>query len=174
MQRSAAGLGPLTVAGPTAHCACAVQTLYHGVPAIIIPLYGEQPLNADRVDQLGAGIGLRIETPIDDSELDLRLSAAFKQIFGSDSFAREAQRISKLMRAEHWTPVEKAASGCLAVIEVPCLPVPCLQARYGILHCSAFSVMIDIAAAHNKHCPVSWPAKTAAHQSIGHCMHQLS
>lgn len=91
-----------------------VQGLYHGVPMIIIPLYVEQPLNANRIENLGAGIALRIASPINAKELAQQLGSAFKRILASDSYAKEAQHISKLMRAQRWTPVQKAASASRA------------------------------------------------------------
>ncbi|KAK9806604.1 hypothetical protein WJX73_008120 [Symbiochloris irregularis] len=88
----------------------ALEGLYHGVPMIMIPLYVEQPLNANRIQNLGAGIALQIASPINPRELAQNLGTAFERVLATDSYAEKARHISKLMRAERWTPAQKAAS----------------------------------------------------------------
>ncbi|KAK9794958.1 hypothetical protein WJX73_003384 [Symbiochloris irregularis] len=86
------------------------EAWYHAVPMIIIPLYGEQPWHAKQVEALGAGLGIHIASPIDIAQLARLLSAAFTKLLATDDYLNTARRYSQLMRAERWTPVEKAAS----------------------------------------------------------------
>ena len=87
-----------------------LQSFFHGVPMIVIPLYGEQPWNARQAEHLGAGIGLDIASPIDAQELAQQLSAALANMLATDAYALKAQHVSKLMRKQRWSPMEKAAS----------------------------------------------------------------
>lgn len=77
---------------------------------IVIPLYAEQPWHASQVHMLGNGIGLKIPSPITAAALAESLAAAFTKILATDSYLLKAQQISRRMRAERWTPVQKAAS----------------------------------------------------------------
>lgn len=98
-----------------------VQGLYHGTPMIVIPLYAEQPWHASQVQHLGNGIGLKIPSPITAEVLGQSLSAAFSKILGTDDYLVKAQQISQRMRAERWTPVQKAASEPLLASVMLCL-----------------------------------------------------
>lgn len=62
------------------------ETLTAGVPVVVIPLFAEQPANADRIAQLGAGLQLDIGQTSADS-----LTAACEEILGDRSFAYRAK-----------------------------------------------------------------------------------
>ncbi|KAK9788715.1 hypothetical protein WJX73_009149 [Symbiochloris irregularis] len=86
------------------------ETIYHGTPAIIIPLIVEQTYNANQAEMLGFGLAIDLPAPLDLKILEQHLTRAFKKILASDSYSHKAKELSHLMRAKRWTPVEKAAS----------------------------------------------------------------
>ena len=86
------------------------QSFYHGVPVIVLPIILEQPWHAKQAQHLGAGIDLDVATPINTQELAGKLSAAFSKMLSTDAYLLRARHISMLMRAQRWSPVEKAAS----------------------------------------------------------------
>ena len=87
-----------------------VQSLYHGVPPVIIPLFVEQPMNAQQAAMLGVGQDVTVPFPIQASVLAPKLGRALQEVLGSDKFYQAAAHTSRLMRARRWTPAEEAAS----------------------------------------------------------------
>ena len=83
------------------HCAAVVshgglgtvlRALAHGVPMVLLPLGREQPVNADRVAALGAGIHLDADSP--PREIRASLERLLADPAFSDAAAAAAQRIA--------------------------------------------------------------------------------
>ena len=87
-----------------------MQALYHGVVQLVIPLFFEQPWNAEQVEFLGAGLLVRCLYPIQSGDLAAKLTAAIHEAAASTTMHAAAQRISHLMQADRWTAAERAAS----------------------------------------------------------------
>lgn len=79
------------------------------MPQIVIPLFFEQPWNADQIQWLGAGVSLACKYPIRRSDLGTKLGKALPAA-ESDSMRLAAQQIGRSMRAHRWTAAQKAAS----------------------------------------------------------------
>ena len=71
-----------------------MKALAHGVPLVCIPLVGDQPENAARVQRLGAGV--RVPADADPS----RLREAIEKVLTDPAFRRAAQRIAKAIADE--------------------------------------------------------------------------
>jgi UDP:flavonoid glycosyltransferase YjiC (YdhE family) len=65
-----------------------------GVPMAVVPLFADQPWNAERVDALGAGIALE-----GGPEAIARLRDAVVRLTGDPGYRSTAQRIAAEMRA---------------------------------------------------------------------------
>ena len=63
--------------------------LCSGVPTVVVPLFADQPYNARRVEQLGAGIALDSVAGLGD---------AVRRILAEPSYRQEAQRIAEAAR----------------------------------------------------------------------------
>ena len=87
-----------------------MQALWHGVPQLVIPMFFEQPWNGNQVEHMGAGVRVRVQYPIEQHDLGSKLTAALHRVLSSATMHPAAQHISHLMRAERWTPLQKAAS----------------------------------------------------------------
>ena len=86
----------------------------------IVPLFMEQPRNARLAEDKGAAISVAVKSPIEAAELEPKLRAALGKMLGSPSYKEAALNISRVMRAQRWTPAEKAASvSLLPVLEPP-------------------------------------------------------
>ena len=115
-----------------------MQALYHAVPTVFIPLFFEQPWNADQVEFLGAGLNANCKYPIERHDLSAKLTAALVRVAESDSMQPAAQRISQLMRAQRWSAAEQAASmSCPHVwaysLDVVSVHLSRLLARYSLM-----------------------------------------
>jgi UDP:flavonoid glycosyltransferase YjiC (YdhE family) len=71
-----------------------LRVLAHGVPQLLLPLGRDQALNADRVQQLGAGIRL----PTDASPGRIRI--ALRALLTDPRFAAEAARVARRIAAD--------------------------------------------------------------------------
>jgi MGT family glycosyltransferase len=70
------------------------EALFHGVPLVCIPHFGDQPLNAERVANAGAGVRLPV------SEVTAaRVRAEVERVAGDAAFRKSAQRVSEELRA---------------------------------------------------------------------------
>jgi MGT family glycosyltransferase len=64
------------------------EALFHGVPMVCLPAFGDQPGNARRIAELGAGVTVPMK------EVDAgRVRAAVEQVLGAPSFRESARRI---------------------------------------------------------------------------------
>ncbi|CAG9574283.1 unnamed protein product [Danaus chrysippus] len=70
-----------------------LESLYHGVPLIAIPVFGDQPGNAKRCVQEGRALMVTIgENMAED------LEEALKEMLGNDRYYNKAKELSKLFR----------------------------------------------------------------------------
>ena len=87
-----------------------MQAIYHAVPAVFVPLFFEQPWNADQIEFLGAGLNANCRYPIERHDLSAKLTAALVRVAESFSMQPAAQHLAQLMRARRWSAAERAAS----------------------------------------------------------------
>jgi UDP:flavonoid glycosyltransferase YjiC (YdhE family) len=81
-----------------------------GVPMAVVPLFADQPWNAERVEALGAGIALDGGP----DEAIARLRDAVVRITGDPSYRSTAQRVAAEMRA--LPPVDAAVGVVRAML----------------------------------------------------------
>ncbi|XP_061384943.1 UDP-glucosyltransferase 2-like isoform X2 [Danaus plexippus] len=76
-----------------------LESLYHGIPIIAIPVFGDQPGNAKRCVQEGRALMVSIgENMAED------LNNALKDMLGNDSYYKKAKELSKLFRSRPVKP----------------------------------------------------------------------
>jgi len=71
-----------------------MESFYYGVPVVVIPQMAEQPLNAQRVADLGLGVALQKETVT----VEL-LQQAVARVAGEPSFREKVQRMQQEVRS---------------------------------------------------------------------------
>ena len=86
---------------------CKLQAAYHGVPIVGLPLFAEQPDNMARATEQGFGVSVSVDDALG---LSQNLRRALLQILQNPSFAENASRVSRRIRATHWSPASQAAS----------------------------------------------------------------
>ncbi|XP_059480683.1 UDP-glucosyltransferase 2-like [Neocloeon triangulifer] len=79
------------------------EATYHGVPLVGIPFFGDQKLNIAKSSRLGYAVGLDFQTLDKQSVL-----AAIKTVTGFPSFSKKAKELSKVVRDQPETPLERA------------------------------------------------------------------
>ncbi|XP_066268019.1 UDP-glucuronosyltransferase 2C1-like isoform X2 [Branchiostoma lanceolatum] len=79
------------------------EAMYHGVPVVCLPLYGDQPANAARVVARGLGVKLDFSTVTAD-----QLYQAVIHVLTNNSFQETAARLSRLHRDQPQPPMERA------------------------------------------------------------------
>ncbi|XP_035699599.1 UDP-glucuronosyltransferase 2C1-like [Branchiostoma floridae] len=79
------------------------EALYHGVPMVCLPLFGEQPSTAARVAARGMGEMLDFRTVTSD-----QLYQAILRVLTNNSFSDTAARLSRLHRDQPQSPMERA------------------------------------------------------------------
>ncbi len=84
-----------------------LQAAYHGVPIVGLPLFAEQPDNMARATEQGFGLSVSVDDVLG---LSQNLRRALLQILQNPSFADNASRVSRRIRATHWSPASQAAS----------------------------------------------------------------
>ncbi|DBA81000.1 TPA: hypothetical protein ACH3X2_007206 [Trebouxia sp. C0005] len=83
------------------------EAAYHGVPIVGLPLFAEQPDNMARATEQGFGLSVSVDDALG---LSQNLRRALLQILQNPSFADNASRVSRRIRATHWSPASQAAS----------------------------------------------------------------
>ncbi|KAI8510612.1 UDP-glucuronosyltransferase 2A1 [Branchiostoma belcheri] len=79
------------------------EALYHGVPMVCLPLFGDQPGNAARVVSRGLGVRLDFNTFTTET-----LYQAIMQVLTDKSYRETAARLSRLHRDQPQSPMERA------------------------------------------------------------------
>ncbi|XP_053676206.1 UDP-glycosyltransferase UGT5-like [Anopheles nili] len=79
------------------------EGLYHGVPMVGIPIYGDQELNLARAEQAGYGVKLDYDTLSEET-----ISAAIRKVLGDASYKDRAQTISQRYRDQPLSPAKTA------------------------------------------------------------------
>ena len=77
------------------------------MPIVGLPLFAEQPDNMARAAEQGFGLSVDVN---DAERLSQSLTRALKQVLQNPSFAGNASRVSRLIRATRWSPASQAAS----------------------------------------------------------------
>ena len=85
-----------------------MKALAHGVPLVCIPLVGDQPENAARVQALGAGV----RVPGDAAPA--RIREAIERVLNERGFRLAAQRVAKAIAGED--PVQAAVAEIESVV----------------------------------------------------------
>lgn len=81
------------------------ESCYHGVPMVVIPLFGDQPGNAIKIQESGSGLMLDLKT-LDSASL----THAINKVLNDKIFAENALRISKIIQSRNPTPTVEAAN----------------------------------------------------------------
>jgi MGT family glycosyltransferase len=68
------------------------EALWHGVPLVLLPQAADQPLNAHRVERLGAGLQVRDPTAA-------TIRAAVERVLADPSYTRAARALGDRLRA---------------------------------------------------------------------------
>ncbi|XP_035684178.1 UDP-glucuronosyltransferase 2C1-like [Branchiostoma floridae] len=79
------------------------EALYHGVPMVCFPLFGDNPGNAARVVARGLGVSLDFRTVTSD-----QLYQALLHVLTNNSYRETAARLSRLHRDQPQSPMERA------------------------------------------------------------------
>ena len=72
-----------------------------------LPLFAEQPDNMARAVEQGFGLSVDVNDAL---TLSQNLQQALQRVLHNPSFATNASRVSRLIKATHWSPASKAAS----------------------------------------------------------------
>jgi glucuronosyltransferase len=80
------------------------EALYHGVPILCLPIYGDQPYNAERVrvKELGLTADMRSASADD-------LAGLMKQLLYEDKYSQNMKRASSLFRELYKLPMKEVA-----------------------------------------------------------------
>ena len=80
-----------------------LESAYHGMPMVVLPLFGDQPANAGKVHEAGIGVILDIKdlTPV-------LVTNAIIEVLENPKYKENAVRVSKLMHHRRTTPTEEA------------------------------------------------------------------
>lgn len=130
------------------------EGLYHGVPMVGIPIYGDQELNLARAEHAGYGVKLAYETLNEET-----IAAAIQRVLTDASFTERAQLISKRYRDQPLGPAKTAVYWVEYVLRhggAPQLQSPSVRLSfieynlldvYAVMVAIALSVLIGIGAA---------------------------
>ncbi|CAD7081071.1 unnamed protein product [Hermetia illucens] len=79
------------------------EAIYHGVPIVAIPIFGDQPLNAARAEKAGFARVLSYDGLTEDL-----LREAVLDILNNNKYERNVKKISNLYRDQPTNPLDKA------------------------------------------------------------------
>ena len=79
------------------------EAVYHGVPMIGFPLFGDQPYNGIRLERKGFGLSMDLHHFTADQLLD-----NIHKILGDKSYKERVMKASEIFRSQAQTPVERA------------------------------------------------------------------
>ena len=99
------------------------EALYSGVPLVCCPIVAEQPNNSQQLAHLGAGVHVELRLPVQPQQLALDLGAALHKVLSSPTYQERARHLGGLMRAQRWSPAEKAAGAPMVLCDVPAMHV---------------------------------------------------
>ena len=88
------------------------EALYHGVPMVALPLFGDQPYNAQRMVYKGFGVTLNIKTFTSDELLN-----KIRLVIEAPSYRAAIMKASKMFRSRPYVSRERAAFWIEHVIE---------------------------------------------------------
>ena len=88
------------------HCGNSGQfeALYHGVPILGLPVFGDQPYNAARIQEKGFGISLNI---VDFTQDDL--DEAISELLHNSVYKQNITKASELFKSRYFRPAQRAA-----------------------------------------------------------------
>lgn len=77
----------------------ALEAVHHGVPMLAVPVFGDQPSNAERAKR--GGYALRVDFHPD---MEKDFEAALKDLLSTDKYSKRIKELSKLFRARAVRP----------------------------------------------------------------------
>uniref|UniRef100_A0A182Y290 UDP-glucuronosyltransferase n=1 Tax=Anopheles stephensi TaxID=30069 RepID=A0A182Y290_ANOST len=130
------------------------EGLYHGVPMVGIPIYGDQELNLARAERAGYGVKLDYDTLSEET-----IAAAIRRVLSDAGYSERAQLISKRYRDQPLGPAKTAVYWVEYVLRhggAPQLQSPAVRLSfveynlldvYALMAVIALSVLIGMGAA---------------------------
>jgi glucuronosyltransferase len=79
------------------------EAVYHGVPVLGLPIFGDQNVNANLAAQLGFGEEIEILDVTEDG-----LEASINNVVKNDRYKRRVQQLSELFRDNSKSPLDEA------------------------------------------------------------------
>ncbi|KAF2888123.1 hypothetical protein ILUMI_18050, partial [Ignelater luminosus] len=80
-----------------------IETVYHGVPIVGIPIFAEQQMNVANAEVAGYGVGVPYKTLTEE-----RLTAALEEVLNNPKYAQNAKTRSKVMHDQPMKPLDRA------------------------------------------------------------------
>ena len=80
------------------------EALYHAVPTLCLPLFGDQPLNARVMHKKGYGLSIDISILKADE-----FASAINDILNNPSYQHNITKASKIFKSRHMKPAQRAA-----------------------------------------------------------------
>ena len=87
-------------------CGTTVAALFHGRPAVVVPLFADQPYNAQRLTERGLGVA------VSGADLASQLPAALQNVLTGSGFALRTAEVAAAMA--HTPTADEALSQLLS------------------------------------------------------------
>ena len=87
------------------------EGLYHQVPMLVVPLFADQMANGLRAERQGYGKIFAVDSKNNDGDasvMEANLMGNITELLGNSSYAKEAKRLSKIIKDDINSPVDKA------------------------------------------------------------------